>query len=177
MPYVDDPVVEPISLSEAKQFIRMDADYTYEDALIGMLISANREWLEGELGLSLVPRTGLKYKFTKPCCGQCVNTYIPYGPVNEIAATYVTDDQPYELANLGADDYYPYYKLNNSVNITYSAGDWGGNFPQGLRLALLMLVATNYENRENFVVGETVNDVTQNAMTMAYKWSRNLYLS
>ncbi len=176
MPNIENPVVEPITLAEAKAFMRIDPDYDFDDTVINTLISANREWLEGELGLSLIPRSGLKYKFTKPCCGQCVNTYIPYGPVNEISATYITDNQPYTLTNAGADDYYPYYKLNNSVNITYSAGDWQGNFPAGLKLALLMLVATNYENRENFVVGQTVNTVTQNAMTMAFKYSRNLYL-
>jgi len=176
MPYVDDPVIEPITLIEAKEFMRIDPDYDFDDSVINLLIAANREWLEGELGLSLVPRTGLKYKYTKPCCGQCVNTYIPYGPVNSITATYATDAQPYTLTNAGPDEYYPYYRLTNSVNIEYAAGDWEGNFPSGLKLALLMLVATNYENRENFVVGQTVNTVTQNAMTMAFKFSRNLYL-
>lgn len=176
MPYVDNPVIEPITLTEAKQFMRIDEDYEYDDFTIQTIISAQREWLEGELGLSLVPRTGLKYKFTKPCCGMNVATYIPYGPVNEIEAKYISDDTDYILTNLGADEYYPYYRLTNSVNITYSAGDWEGNFPAGLKLALLMLVSTSYENRENFVVGTTVNEVTQNAMNMAWKWSRKLYL-
>jgi len=170
------PVTEPITVAEAKLFMRIDSDYTYDDTVIELLISANREFLEGELGLSLVPKTNLKYKFTKPCCGQCVNTYIPYGPVNSISATYISDGGAYELVNAGPDEYYPYYRLTNSVNITYTAGDWRGNFPAGLKLALLMLVATNYENRENFVVGETVNEVTQNALNMAWKFSRNLYL-
>jgi len=176
MPYVDDPIIEPITLAEAKEFMRIDADYDFDDSIINIIIAANREFLEGELGLSLVPKTGLKYKFTKPCCGQCVNTYIPYGPVNDISATYITDNQPYTLENAGADEYYPYYRLTNSVNILYDAGDWEGNFPAGLKMALLMLTATNYENRENFVVGQTVNEVTQNAMQLAFKYSRNLYL-
>lgn len=174
MPYVE-PIVEPITLTEAKEFMRIDPDYDFDDLTIGLIISANREWLEQDLGLSLVPRTGLKYKFTKPCCGQCVTTYIPYGPVNTITAKDLMNED-FVLTNTGADDYYPQYRLTQSVNITYTAGDWGGNFPSGLKLALLMLVATNYENRENFVVGQTVNEVTQNATNMAFKWSRNLYL-
>ncbi|NBX73709.1 MAG: hypothetical protein EB121_03685 [Alphaproteobacteria bacterium] len=38
------PVSEPVSLSEAKNFLRVD--YTHEDALITSLITAAREWAE-----------------------------------------------------------------------------------------------------------------------------------
>lgn len=172
------PVVEPISLAEAKDFMRIDPDYNFDDAIISIMISANREYLEQELGLSLVPKIGLKYKYTKPCCGyRGTGIYLPYGPVNSAIATYNTDGSNYELVNEGPDEYYPYYRFSASVNVVYNAGNWEGNFPASLKLALLMMVATNYENRENFVIGETVNETVQNAKQLAYKYSRNLYLS
>lgn len=170
------PVTEPVSLDEAKNFMRIDADYSFDDGIILMMITANREYLEGELGLSLVPKTGLKYKYTRPCCGQIQRVYLPYGPVTNVVYTNTDDVVQDAPTNLSPDDYYPAYRLYYSGTLTYDAGNWGSAFPAGLKLALLMRVATNYENRENFVVGQTVNEVTQNADQMAFKYSRNLYL-
>ena len=170
-------MAEPITLAEAKKFMRIDEDYAYDDAIIEIMIQANREYLEGELGLSLVPKTNLKYKYTRPCCGQLQRIYLPYGPVEDVVYTNtdnVVQDAP---TNLSPDDNYPAYRLYYSGTLTYNAGNWGDVFPASLKLALLMLVATNYENRENFVVGQTVTPVTQNALNLASKYSRNLYLS
>lgn len=167
---------EPVTLDEVRQHMRRDADETWDDDLIATYIVANREFLEQYLGLSLVPKTNLKYKYRRGCnCGYPPKVYLPYGPVNEI--TVVDGDlKPVAYENLSPDDYYPAFKFDKSVTITYSAGDWEGNMPFAIKTALMMLTSTSYLNRESYVVGVSSDEVTKNALELAHKFSRNLYL-
>lgn len=50
------PAVEPVSLSKAKNFLRLDDDFTNDDDLITTLIVAAREAVEAFTGLSLVQK-------------------------------------------------------------------------------------------------------------------------
>ena len=47
-------MAEPITLEEAKKFIREDEDYTYNDDLLSLLITAERKWLERYLEIIIV---------------------------------------------------------------------------------------------------------------------------
>lgn len=175
MPEVQ-PIVEPVDLREARLFMRRDEDETWDDDVISILIRANREFLEQQLGLSLVPKTGLKYKYSRGCnCGYPPKVYLPYGPVNSLEAVNGADIAV-ETKNLSPDDYYPAYQFHQDTTITYSAGDWEGNLPYAIKQALLMLVATSYQNRDSYIPGVTSNEATQNALLLAGQFSRNLYL-
>lgn len=54
---VSGPATEPVSLSEAKNFLRIDSDITQDDALLTMLIAAARRYAESYLGRSLITQT------------------------------------------------------------------------------------------------------------------------
>ena len=48
------PSVEPVSLSDAKSFLRVDSDLTDDDTLIALLISAARRYAESYCGRSFI---------------------------------------------------------------------------------------------------------------------------
>jgi uncharacterized phiE125 gp8 family phage protein len=48
------PSIEPVTLAEAKNHLRVDSDLTQDDALITMLISAARRYAESYCGLSFI---------------------------------------------------------------------------------------------------------------------------
>lgn len=79
-----DPIVEPVSLDEAKRHLRrLDS---YEDTTIQEYVTAARAWCEGYLGQSFVTQTW-EYKLDKWPCGE---VELPKGPVLAVSSvTYV----------------------------------------------------------------------------------------
>lgn len=168
---------EPITLTEAKKHMRIDDDYTYDDDLINLYIKSNREWMEKQLNLSLVEKTGLKQKYNRGChCVEPGKIYINYGPVTSGFTILSTGLTPTPLVldsdywNCGTDEF-PVIYANQSANITYNAGYSATTIPSDLKLALLMLVASNYEMREDYEPA-----VNKQATRLMYSQSRNLYL-
>lgn len=51
------PPYEPISVEEAKKFLRIDADDIDQEDEIAAMIIAAREWIEGYTGLALIQQT------------------------------------------------------------------------------------------------------------------------
>lgn len=73
------PTNEPISISLVKAHVRIDADNTAEDTLLGLMITAARQYCEGMMHRTLVKST---YKLTLdqvPNYNQEI--YLPYPPL------------------------------------------------------------------------------------------------
>lgn len=161
----EDLTGEPVTLAEAKAYMRIDADYTDDDNLISLIIVSAREELEKYTGLSFMVKE-LNYYTEK------LKFEIPYGPVSQIL--YVKDKQgndiDYSLEGLE----FPVMQANQSgVNVLYTAGYL--QLPKALKLAMLKQIATDYEYRENFIDG-SVSELSNDAMSLAFKYSRNLFL-
>jgi hypothetical protein len=166
------PVVEPITLAEAKEYARIDG--SAEDALITALIKMARIHSESFTGKSLVPKTITITSFSFPYQFQ-----MPYGPLNaeNNVTKVVTLDQNGAETNLNYQvnpGLYPKMMIlggNQSYKFKtiYTAGFT--TVPEDIKLAMKMLVNTLYERREDVIIGTIVADfpLGVKALLMPYK--------
>ncbi len=109
------PSVEPVSLDEAKTYLRIDGEN--EDDLINSMISAARITTEKYIGLSIISQ---KIKLSYD---ECVPTEIilPYGPVTAIDSVTIidTDENDNLLDNSN------YYLSAGKVSLIFNQQPYG----------------------------------------------------
>jgi hypothetical protein len=113
-----DSFEEPVSLSEIKRFISMDASLGVHDDTLNALNTACRRLVEDKLGISLIPRSVVVswrefYDFSK----------LPYLPVDSQGAITVTDLSDTEIAAEA-------YQLKGVGGFLTLVGD----FPEGIKI-------------------------------------------
>ena len=157
------PASEPISLTEAKLYLRVDT--TADDALITALITAARETVERYTSRALVTQTITQVLDCFPGFGfrlavhpvQSI-TSIAYkdsnGDTQTLASSiYMLDN--YEMPNavvLKANQQFPStYDETNAVTVVYVAGESAGNVPKAILQAMYLTIADFYENRTDYV--------------------------
>lgn len=146
---VSDGVVEPVSLTDAKNWLRI-TNYTTDDVLIKDLINSARLHIEKLTSLSLVNR---KYRIDVECSGSYQTVWmvdVPYSPllcVDEVkiktginSYTLLTKNVDYEIIGGKIWLYTPGY-----FRITYQSGY--SVPPEDLVTDILTLVAWSYQNR------------------------------
>jgi len=164
---ISGPTVEPISLAEAKDHMRVDG--TSEDALISSLILTSRLHIEAALGLALVTQSWKLLLDNWPK-GQQVR--IPLRPLQSVTEIRIYDAAG-ASALVGTDRYVVDAVSNpgrivaeggglpqpgraaNGIEIAFVAG-YGGNaaeVPAPIRQALLLLIAHWYEHRDPVEIG------------------------
>jgi len=171
------PEAEPVTVAEAKQHLRVDG--SDEDTYIEMLIKVARQMCEVYSGLSFLTQQR-EIKLDSFPCG---NISLPYGPVQSIDdfvyfdgddssqtmtdGTDYTKDFNYQPARIQRINSWPtVYNKMSSVVISYTAGyanDDHDPLPDVIKSAILLQVGTLYENRQNDIVGATVNAVNSNS--------------
>ena len=166
-----EPVNEPVSLVEAKAYLRVDN--TDEDTLIGTLITAARQWVESYLDRALILRQLVLRFDTFP-----VEIELPQPPLSS-AGTTTAISLTYTLetgttATLSSSEYridrtstpgvlrqnysgsWPGH-LNdyNSIAVTYWAGYGSdeGDIPPAIKNAILLMVGHLFETRSAVVIG------------------------
>jgi uncharacterized phiE125 gp8 family phage protein len=164
------PVIEPVTLAEAKAQCRVDG--TDEDALITALISAAREYCEGRDWLAYLTQTiecwfddwphADEIELPRPPL-QSV-TSVEYYDVNDVKYTlsptvYAVDTVSLPgLVHLKYLQTWPIVNLRdyNAICVTYKAG-WTGTayLPQVVKQACLLLIGHWFENREATISGTT----------------------
>lgn len=167
------PAAEPLSLSEAKAHLRIDA--TDEDALIGSLITAARLLVERTMGLALITQGWSYYlDYWPPSC--CIT--LPLAPVQAVSAVtvYDADDAPTVLdagsyavdvisepARLVLQEATPSVMTRafNGFEVAFTAGfgDGASDVPAPVRHAVTLLVAHWFERREPVVLGAGPQEV------------------
>ena len=159
------PAVEPVTLAEAKQHCRVDT--TTDDAYIGSLITAAREWCEAYCDETFVHT---QYRMTLDSFPVAIELPRPpmatVGTATAVSITYTLENQ--STATLSAAEYrvdrdatpgvlrtnyngsWPSHLLDyNAVTVTW----WGGrdadasSLPQRFKSAVLWLVGMWYERR------------------------------
>lgn len=156
------PAAEPVGLSEAKLHCRVDIDD--DDALITVLITAAREFVESYTQSALINQTWTVYHDyeTSIFCKNFIN--LPLKPISSITSvtSYDADnvDAVFSSSNyflsgnrvaLNDDAEWPTdLRLMDCLAIRYVAGYGaaGSNVPVQLRQAIKMLIAHWYETRE-----------------------------
>lgn len=164
------PVVEPVSLAEAKAQCRVDG--TDEDAYIASLISTAREYVENVLDLSLITQVWEARYDTFPLweiilprppmqTGTVTVIYRDEGGVSRTITSAANAFQVDAFATPGR--IYPNYEGvwpavrgdENSVTVRWTAGYGasGGNVPQTVKSLIMLLVAHWFEMRQPVVAG------------------------
>ncbi len=160
------PTVEPITVAEAKNHLRIDADITQDDTLIALLIGAARRFAEMKTGRSFITQQWRRTLDAFPCYGGAV--VLERGPVQAItsvsyqdmtgawqvmpAEDYVADiaGSPERIA-LAFGRIWPIALPQlASVRVDYRAGfgDDAAAVPEGIRQWMLLRLTTLYEHRE-----------------------------
>lgn len=162
---VDGPDVPLLTTAEAKEHLRVD--HTVDDDLIDAYVQAATDMVDaqwGELGRALVTQRWQLTLSTFPASGVII---LPVPPVQQVTGItyYDTDDAEQTLAadiyRLTTNDEYARldkvagaswpatYDRADAVAVQYDAGygDAASDVPEGIRLAVRLMVAHWYENR------------------------------
>lgn len=167
MPYsiTTDPTCEPVSTTEAKEFLRYDSDAA--NATIDQLVKAARRLVEQWEWRALITQTITLKLDAFPSDPDDV-IHLPRPPLQSVTSIkYVDSDgvtQTIDSANYDVDttsepgrvkpsygNVWPTPRVqNNAVEVIYVAGygDDGKSVPEDTRLAIRMLVAHFWRNRE-----------------------------
>jgi len=162
------PVIEPVSLAEMRTHCRIDT--SDHDTILGVMITAARQWVEIHLQRSLVQRTYRAdiWDFYSVIC-------LPLPPLSSITSIqYYNTDSPQALTTLDATAYrhdLGYSRIyrdtnvsipavsfrHDAVQITFVSGsepssdspqDLAGNVPEAIKSAIKLQAADLFENRE-----------------------------
>ncbi|MEM1307260.1 MAG: head-tail connector protein [Pseudomonadota bacterium] len=156
------PGVEPVTLAEAKAFLRVDTND--EDTFVESLITTSRLHIEAALGLALITQS---WRLVVPT--RAAPVAIPLHPVAAVTAVHVRDGESVEtevsLSDVSVDlDVRPACVQVPAVGVaadkTVVAFDAGfgpmaADVPAPIRQALLQLIAHWFENREPITFGTT----------------------
>ncbi|MBY0562879.1 MAG: head-tail connector protein [Hyphomonadaceae bacterium] len=160
---VTPPASEPVSLSEAKLFLRID--HNSEDALINTLIGAARDAVEAGCGRALITRR-VRESLDIWRRDAVNGAVLGLGPVTNVVAVRLLADNgaqsiidPARYRLEGAYDrprlVFPpglpaTLRSAGGIEIEYDAGfdDVAADLPLSLRLATLQIVAALYEARQ-----------------------------
>lgn len=152
------PSVEPVTLAEAKHDCRVTT--SDDDAKIGRLITAVRESIEHDIGVSLAPQTW-ELRLDAFPAGEIK---LLNGPVTAIVSIKYTDPSGAEqtvsptdytvVSDSQVDWAAPAYGLSwpdtldsaNAVRVRYTAGYADGECPDAIRQRILTLVVDYYDN-------------------------------
>ncbi len=173
---------EPVSLSQARAWLKVNEGLTSEDEIITSCIKAARVYCERYTGLSFGPKT---LKIDLPYTEYLRGYKLPYGPNIKVTGVYDADGYEVSLPNGLGSPWVAEYLKGMSVNNTwkedygwggfgydplgafeeviytvhYTAGYAAGKLPEDAIQAMRMLIADFYENRENTVVGTIVAEL------------------
>lgn len=167
---ITEPVVEPVSLAEAKSHLRIDPDFDADDLYVMSLVSAARHHVETvsdrtlirsqwQIKMDAFPSWDIQLPRPPITTGDIVVTYIPsdgvYQPVSFTDFRQDRDATPAVIRPQWNRTWPSCRGAENDVTITYWAGygDSGRSVPAPARHAMLLLVGGWYANRESIVQG------------------------
>ena len=177
------PSIEPVSLDDAKGHLRVDvAD---EDGLIAGLIESARQWVEAFTHRKLLTQTW-DLKMDAFPCGEIVLPFPPVSAVSSItyvdtsgttqtwsASLYTTDLPSGPEAMPGRivpvyGGYFPSTRcVPNAVTVRFVCGYADeAAVPMSIRQAMLLLVGHWFAHRENVVVGNVSNIISETPVTV-----------
>ena len=168
---VTGPSSEPITLGEAKLYLRVDD--TTEDALITAIITAARRKFENDTYHYLLPQTWELYLNQNEINAEQIS-------INKSDITAISSVKYYDQSNtqqtLSTNDYQtaiqgrPYsiqlttvpqvYNRLEAMVIRFTLGYTNAAaVPEDIKTAIKTLIGTLYENRQTIVTGTQVNEV------------------
>lgn len=170
------PAVVAVSLAEAKEHLRVEADDHDDDFLIQGLLDAAIATIDGPegIGAAMVTQT---WRLSLDCLFSPIR--VPIWPLRSVTGiTYVDDDgatqtlssslyrvntdrRPGVIERAYNASYPNVIARSGAVKITFTAGfgSLAADTPRDLRAAILLIVGHLYANREAVVIGSPVATV------------------
>ena len=172
----------PITLEEIKDHLRIERGETRDDDMLKIYRTAAVEMVENITNRKLMPQTWKLYLDDWP-----QNEYIeiPYSPLRDVATTNIlytnstrgtttfnltgtssswaldTVSEPGRIV-LDNNEDWPTDILyqRNPIEIRFDCGySASSNIPRSIKNAMLMIIAHFYEQREDTIVGQTIQEV------------------
>jgi len=153
MKIVAESATEPVSLADAKNYIKVD--FTDDDTLITSMIDMAIIWCENYLSRDIVSKTR-KYYMDK------TNGLfdLPFSPVTSISSVKINGvAATYDVLGLNNETIELHSGAAEKVEVEYITEAVFNDLIQG---AILQLVSTYYDNRTEFVMGVGVNEIPTN---------------
>jgi uncharacterized phiE125 gp8 family phage protein len=162
------PVLEPVTVAEAKAHLRVDGEA--EDALIASLILTSRLHIEAALGLAVITQS---WRLQLDAWPQKPVLELPIGPLQSVdevrvisssgqasvvaANQYLVDvaSQPPRLVLRGPLPLPGRLAAGIEIDFTAGFGDAASDVPAPIHQALLLLVAHWHEHRDPIEIGST----------------------
>ena len=174
------PAVEPITLSEAKQFLRVEHDD--DDDIIAALIAGSRIQVETQTRRALITQSWRLTRDVWPAAGWVALLPVPVNTLDAVRvsrsdgttlaldlAGFALDksDAPARLSFVHGVPPAPERRAAGiEIDITCGYGDAGANVPEPLRHAIRLLVAHWYENRGIVAAGGEVAVLPQSVAAL-----------
>jgi uncharacterized phiE125 gp8 family phage protein len=160
------PAIEPITLADLKNDIKVDSDLEFDDLLIGSLLTAARKWVENTARRALVTQSWALWLDDWPADDWIA---VPRPPIQSVDSIkyYDNSDNEYTLSSsvyqvdtisepgrvvLRSGQAWPSsieLRPANAVAVNFTAG-YGGDetaIPEEYKQAIRLLVGHWYENR------------------------------
>jgi uncharacterized phiE125 gp8 family phage protein len=164
---VDGPAVEPITLADMKAYLRVDDDDDAQDSVIAGLVKAARLTVEGasrrvlveqrwRVALDRWPQGRVVLLPLSPLISvESIKVFDANGAAASVAAGAIDSDRFSDPPRIAVPDAPEPGRTRNGILIEVLAGYGGAAeaVPEGLRLAIKILVAHWFENRGD-VAGE-----------------------
>lgn len=183
-----EPEEEPITLEEAKNYLKIDLSMTEDDQLITRIIKAVRMAAEKYAQTSFVTQTLIAYSDKWDPARE-----LPYGPHQSIISVVRTHYDNTEVTltteeySYSGIDYFTVLPdkvwrlsegfINNRIKVEYVAGfGTATDVPDDIKLAILKEVAELYENRENTLIGSIVADLSTTSKTLLFPYKKNVLI-
>ena len=181
------PTVEPLTLTEAKAHLRVTS--TADDTLITGLIKTARQQAENFTGRSLASATfelvmdSFPYQIELPMPPVESITSIKYKDSDGIETTWSSSEYIFynsepAIITLAYGKSYPTFTPYpiGAIKIRFVAGyraaseDPNLHIPEAIKQALLLIIGTLYENRENIIIGQTIAKIPLSAEALLYPY-------
>lgn len=142
---------EIVSTADVKLFARIDT--TADDAIISRMITQARIWCENYISRDIVAKNRTYYLDESNGLFD-----LPFGPVSSISSI-TSDGTAIDYSVLGLDN--ESIELDggyaDKIEVTYVTSGMDDSL---LQQAILQLTSTYYENRNDFVTGTIVTDIS-----------------
>lgn len=165
---VTPPASEPITLEEAKKHLRVD--FSDDDALIELFLSAARQNAESYMGRALISQVWDLYLDDFPRDGSPIK--LMPAPVIEVQGVFYGDaspeaemdaagyrldpaTEPARLALVSGGSWPALTPFTNAVRLRFRAGYPDGQVPADIKAGILLNLGSLYANRESVVIGTT----------------------
>lgn len=167
------PTSEPISLQDAKDWLKIHPDFAEDDNLIRLLIRSARVWAEKVTGQALMEQTivevwdrfqegGIFYLSVAPVISVTSLEYLDDNGTYQTwsSSNYTLDSisRPCRIVNKNRVQQTGVTYSNQLPNVwkaTYKAGNTTANaVDPNIKSAMLLQIAMMYENREDIPIGQ-----------------------